>query len=310
MDTLTTRRGFINTLNTRDFLGYGNKPPKVVWPNKAKVAVNFVINYEEGGESCVLDGDSQSEHLLSDIIGAAPVQNARSLNMESLYEYGARVGIHRLINVFKERNFPATIFCVGLALEKNPSVGELMKKANMEISSHGYRWLDYQNISREIELEHIEKTIEAHQQILGETPPGFYQGKPSINTRELLIKTNKFKYDSDAYCDELPFWIQQDEHKHLVIPYTLECNDMRFATANGFSYGEPFYQYLKDSFDCLYEEGANSPKMMSIGLHCRLVARPGRIQALKKFMDYLQSFDDIWICKREQIADHWITFHQ
>ena len=297
-------------LNNRNYVGYANQPPKVVWPKKARVAINFVINYEEEENLVFFTVIRPGEHLLSDIIGASPIVGARSLNMESLYEYGSRVGIHRLINLFKERQLPSTVFCVGLALEKNPRVGELMKRANMEISSHGYRWLDYQNISQQIEKEHILKTIETHQRILGEVPPGFYQGKPSINTRRLIIETEKFKYDSDAYNDELPYWVTHDQKKHLVIPYTLECNDMRFATPNGFSCGEQFYQYLKDTFDCLYEEGAESPKMMSVGLHCRLVARPGRVQALKRFLDYLEEFDDIWICKREDLADHWQKYHR
>ena len=297
------------TINTRNFKGYAGMPPKVVWPNKAKVAINFVINYEEGGESCILDGDLQSEHLLSDIIGAAPLIGQRNLNMESLYEYGSKVGIHRLINTFQERKLPTTVFCVGMALEKNPKVGELMKKANFEISSHGYRWLDYQNIPIEIEKEHIEKTIEVHQRFLGETPAGIYQGKPSINTRKLIIENGRFLYDSDSYSDELPYWVRFQEKNHLIIPYTLECNDMRFAIANGYSYGDEFFHYLKDTFNCLYEEGATSPKMMSVGLHCRLVARPGRIMALKKFLTYLEGFNDIWICKREEIAKHWMTNH-
>ena len=296
-------------LNHRNFIGYANMPPKVVWKNNAKVAVNFVINYEEGGESCLLDGDSQSEHLLSDIIGATPYLNQRNLNMESLYEYGSRVGIYRLIKLFKDRQMTATVFCVGLALEKNPAIGEEMKKAGFEISSHGYRWLDYQNIPMDVEKEHIEKTILAHQKILGEMPAGIYQGKPSKNTRRLIIENGNFLYDSDSYSDELPYWIHHQNKNHLVIPYTLECNDMRFATANGFSYGEPFYQYLKDTFDFLYEEGKTAPKIMNIGLHCRLVARPGRILALMRFMDYLQKFNDIWICQRKEIADIWHKNH-
>jgi len=296
-------------LNNRNFEGYAGKPPKVVWPKKAKVAINFVINYEEGGESCILDGDPQSEHLLSDIIGAVPLVGQRNLNMESLYEYGSKVGVHRLINTFQERGLTATVFCVGRALEKNPKVGELMKSANFEISSHGYRWLDYQNISEEIEKEHIEKTVEIHQQIIGEKPPGIYQGKPSINTRKLIIENGSFLYDSDSYSDELPYWVNLNNHKHLIIPYTLECNDMRFATANGYSYGDQFFQYLKDTFDCLYQEGEDSPKMMSVGLHCRLIARPGRIMALKKFLTYLEGFSDIWICQRQEIASHWMANH-
>ena len=301
-------------VNKRDFVGYGNVPPKVAWPEKSKIAVNFVINYEEGGESCLLDGDAQSEHLLSDIIGAVPYKNQRHLNMESLYEYGSRVGIHRLIQAFKEREMKATVFCVGLALEKNPLAGELMKNANMEISSHGYRWIDYQNTPEDIEKEHIERTIEIHQKVLGEKPPGIYQGKPGRNTRRLIIENGSFLYDSDAYSDELPFWMPYttkngDKKNHLIIPYTLECNDMRFATPNGFSYGEQFFHYLKDTFDCLYEEGSTHPKMMNIGLHCRLVARPGRIQALKKFMDYIQQKERVWITTREEIAYFWKKNH-
>ena len=300
----------MDTINTRNFKGYFNKPPKVAWPENARLAINFVINYEEGGESCILDGDPQSEHLLSDIIGASPILGKRNLNMESLYEYGSKVGIHRLLNVFKDRKLPSTVFCVGRALEKNPAVGELMKKANMEISSHGYRWLDYANVSEEVEKEHIEKTLDVHQKILGETPPGIYQGKPSLNTRRLVIETGKFLYDSDSYSDEIPYWVNYKNKSHLIIPYTLECNDMRFATANGFSCGEQFYQYLKDTFDCLYAEGEASPKMMSVGLHCRLIARPGRIQALKKFLDYIEGFNDVWVCKREEIARHWHENHR
>ena len=292
-------------ITTRNFIGRSENTQKIVWPGQAKVAINFVINYEEGGESCILDGDQQSEHLLSDIIGEIPRKNQRNLNIESLYEYGSRVGVHRLMNVFKDRKLPATVFCVGLALEKNPGIGELMKKAGFEISSHGYRWLNYQNIPPEIEKQHIENTLLIHQRILGEKPPGIYQGKPSINTRKIVIENGSFIYDSDSYNDELPYWVQHQNKNHLIIPYTLECNDMRFATANGFSHGEPFYQYLKDTFDCLYAEGETDPKMMSIGLHCRLIARPGRVQALKKFLDYIENFPDIWICTRENIATFW-----
>ena len=296
-------------LNNRNFIGYGDKPPKVVWPKNAKLAVNFVINYEEGGESCILDGDCHSEHLLSDIFGAVPYKDQRNLNIESLYEYGSRVGIHRLIKIFTDRGLPATVFCVGKALEKNPDIGEKMKKANFEISSHGYRWIDYRNVSAEIEKAHIEKTIEVHQKILGEKPPGIYQGKPSVNTRKLIIENGSFRYDSDAYNDEIPYWVKHEDKNHLIIPYTLECNDMKFSTGNGFSYGEQFYQYLKDTFECMYEEGTESAKLMSIGLHCRLIAKPGRVQALKKFLSYLEDYNDIWICQRQEIADHWHINH-
>ena len=289
---------------SRNLVGYGQKDFKIEWPNKAKIAVQFVLNYEEGGENCVLNGDKYSETFLSEIIGAKPIEG-RHMNMESIYEYGSRRGFWRIYKNFNDRKIPLTIFGVGLALEKNKEICLAIKESNFEIVSHGYKWIDYQFINEEIEKEHILKSYEIIKSIFGEYPLGWYTGRTSPNTRRLIVENTNVIYDSDSYSDDLPYWEKINDKQHLIIPYTLDNNDMRFATNQGFNSGEQFFQYLKDSFDCLYKEGETNPKMMSIGLHCRLIGRPGRIQSLLKFLDYIQQFEDVWICKRNEIAEHW-----
>ena len=289
----------------RNMVGYGSKQIKVVWPNNAKLALQIVLNYEEGGENCVLHGDKYSETFLSEIIGAQPIKG-RHINMESFYEYGSRRGFWRLHKLFSERKIPITIFGVAMALERNPEICEAIKNGDYEVASHGWRWIDYQNIKKSVEKKHMQLAIKTIKKIFGKRPLGWYTGRCSPNTRELVFKEGGFLYDSDSYSDDLPYWEYRKNKKQLIIPYTLDNNDMRFATNQGFNSGDQFYTYLKDSFDALYEEGKTHPKMMSIGLHCRLIGRPGRIQSLKKFLDYVLKFKDIWICKRIDIAKHWI----
>ena len=291
--------------DTRDLIGYGSNLPKVEWPNKARIAVQIVLNYEEGAENCVLNGDKNSEVFLSEIIGAQPIKG-RHMNMESLYEYGSRVGFWRLHNLFQEKEIPITIFGVGMALEKNPEICKAIIEADYEVASHGWRWIDYQNIKKSEEKKHMQLAIKAHTKIFGKRPDGWYTGRCSPNTRDLVMEDGGFLYDSDSYSDDLPYWESRNKKKQLIIPYTLDNNDMRFATNQGFNTGDHFYSYLKDSFDALYEEGRTNPKMMSVGLHCRLIGKPGRIQSLKKFLDYIQKHEDIWVCKRVDIAKHWI----
>lgn len=294
------------TVPPRDLTGYKGQPPKVTWPGNARVAVQLVLNYEEGGEGGIFNGDGASEHLLSEIVGAAPLVGVRHINMESLYEYGSRAGFWRLHRVLTERDIPVTVYAVGRALEQNPDAGHAMKKAGWEVASHGYRWIDYQYVSEDTEREHIKKTIAIHQKVLGERPLGIYQGKPNVNTRKLIVEEGGFLYDSDSYADDLPYWSYDYDRPHLIIPYTLDNNDMRFSQSLE---GERFYQYLKDSFDTLYAEGATSPKMMSVGLHCRIAGRPGRTAGLIKFLDYIKSKEQVWIARRIDIARHWHANH-
>ncbi len=295
--------------NPRNFLGYGKNDFKIVWPNNAKLALQFVLNYEEGGENCVLNGDQHSETFLSEIIGAQPV-DGRHMNMESIYEYGSRRGFWRIYNNFVERKLPLTIFGVGLALQQNNEICSAIKDSNFEVASHGYRWIDYQFVDEKIEKDHILKSYNIIKEIFGSYPKGWYAGRTSPNTRRLVIENTDVIYDSDSYSDDLPYWEKVGDKKHLIVPYTLDNNDMRFATNQGFNSGEQFFQYLKDSFDCLYKEGEHKPKMMSVGLHCRLIGRPGRMQSLLKFLDYIQNFKDVWICRRDEIADHWYKNYQ
>ena len=291
--------------NSRNMIGYGVRGKKISWPNNAKLALQIVLNYEEGAENCVLNGDKYSETFLSEIIGAQPIKG-RHISMESIYEYGSRAGFWRLDKLFKEKKIPITIFAVGLALKQNPEVCDALKKGDYEIASHGYRWIDYQNIKKKIEKNHMQKSIQIIKDIFGSRPLGWYTGRCSPNTRDLVFEDGGFLYDSDSYSDDLPYWERRGKKKQLIIPYTLDNNDMRFATNQGFNTGEHFFNYLKDSFDALYKEGETNPKMMSVGLHCRLIGRPGRIQSLKKFLDYVLKFEDVWICKRIDIAKHWI----
>ena len=292
-------------INSRDMVGYGSKGIKVKWPNNSRIAVQFVLNYEEGAENCVLNGDKNSEIFLSEIIGAQPIKG-RHMNMESIYEYGSKRGFWRIHELFQEKKIPLTIFGVGMALEKNNDVCNAIKKANYEVASHGWRWIDYQNFPKAKEKNHMTLAIKSIKKIFGERPLGWYTGRCSPNTLDLVIEEGGFLYCSDSYSDDLPYWIKKGSKKQLIIPYTLDNNDMRFATNQGFNSGDQFYSYLKDSFDTLYNEGKINPKMMNIGLHCRLIGRPGRMQSLIKFINYILKFDDVWICKRIDIAKHWI----
>lgn len=294
----------------REFYGYGPNPPDPEWPDGAKIAVQFVINYEEGGESNILHGDKASEHLLSEIVGAVPWEGQRNLNIESLYEYGARVGFWRLYRLFTERNMKLTVFAVAKALELNPAVAKAMVEADWEIATHGFRWLEYKDVDEEEERFHIREAVRIQKALTGERPYGIYQGKPSINTLRLTMEEGGFIYSSDSYADELPYWVEGIDKPFLMIPYTLDVNDMRFATAQGFNSGEQFFNYLKDSFDVLYEEGEKgAPKMLSIGLHCRLVGHPGRAKALEKFLDYVAAKKSVYIARRIDIARHWQKVH-
>ncbi|MBX2868302.1 MAG: allantoinase PuuE [Acidiferrobacterales bacterium] len=289
----------------RDMTGYGQHPPHPEWPHRARVALQFVINFEEGGENNILHGDHGSEAFLSEIVGAQSIPAMRHANMESIYEYGSRTGYWRLYRIFTERQIPVTVFAVAMALKRNQEVVESMHRASWEIASHGYRWIDYQHFSEKEEREHLEQAIEVHQQATGEKPRGFYLGRSSPNTHRITAEQSNFVYSADSYADELPYWINDFSQPLLIVPYTLDANDMRFATAQGFNSGDQFFSYLKDSFDVLYEEGEKSPKMMSIGLHCRLVGRPGRAAALIRFLDYVLKKDRVWYATRLEIAEHW-----
>ena len=291
----------------RDMTGYGKKSIHPNWPNKAKIAVQFVLNYEEGGENSILHGDDASETFLSEIIGAKAYQGARHMSMESLYEYGSRSGVWRILRLFEEFNIPITIFAVGLAIARNRQLADYLVDHNYDICAHGFRWIDYQFVEEEVEREHIKDCISILTEFLGKRPEGWYTGRNSPNTRKLIIEEGGFLYDSDAYDDDLPYWANEfdTDSKHLIIPYTLDVNDMRFASPQGFNSGDQFLNYLKDSFDALYKEGETSPKMMSVGMHARILGRPGRIMAMRKFLEYITTFDNVWLCSRREIADHW-----
>ena len=300
----------MNNNYPRDLIGYRGQPPHANWPNKARIAVQFVLNYEEGAENCVLHGDPASEMFLSEIIGAQPFDGRRHLSMESIYEYGSRAGVWRILELFRSREVPLTVFAVAMAMERHPEVIEACLKAGHEIASHGYRWINYDGFSESLEREHMERAIEIHQRVTGQKPAGWYTGRTSEHTRRLVAQYDHFEYDADDYSDDLPFWSRiETQRPHLVVPYTLDTNDMRFATPQGFHTGEQFYQYLKDAFDVLYAEGESSPKMLSIGLHCRLIGRPARFQALQQFLDYALSHEQVWIPRRIDIARHWLTEH-
>jgi putative urate catabolism protein len=293
----------------RDLIGYGGQPPPAQWPGQAKIAVQCVINYEEGGENCILHGDAASESFLSEIVGAAPWPQQRHMNMESCYEYGSRSGFWRLHRIFTQRQIPVTVYGVAMALARNPAVVAAMQAADWEIASHGYRWIEYKDFSEAEERSHLQQAIALHTQVTGARPLGWYTGRNSINTRQLVVEAGGFLYDSDSYADDLPYWVYDYGAPHLVIPYTLDNNDMRFATPQGFNSGDQFYAYLKDAFDVLYAEGETAPKMMSVGLHCRLAGRPGRAAALARFLDYVQQHERVWLCRRADIAQHWHQHH-
>lgn len=293
----------------RDLVGYGRRPPPAQWPAGARIAVQFVVNYEEGGENCVLHGDPASEAFLSEIVGAAPWPGQRHPSMESIYEYGSRVGVWRLFDLFARYEIPLTVFGVAMALERNPAVAEAAMAAGHEICSHGYRWIDYRDVPEDVEHEHLERAIEIIRSLTGERPLGWYTGRTSERTRALVVEEGGFLYDADDYNDDLPFWTQVNGKSHLVVPYTLDNNDMRFATPQGFNSGDHFYSYLRDAFDVLYAEGEHTPRMMSVGLHCRLVGRPGRLAALARFIEHTRRFDDVWYGRRIDIARHWRAVH-
>jgi len=291
-------------------VGYGRKPPHPQWPDDARIAVQFVINYEEGSENCILHGDIASESFLSEIVGAQPLAGVRHMNMESIYEYGSRAGFWRLHRMFSDRQIPVTVYGIAMALARNPEAVAAMLAANWEIASHGWRWIDYQYVGEETEREHLEKAIAIHTQVTGSRPLGWYTGRTSPHSRRLVVEAGGFLYDADSYADDLPYWVHDYGKPHLVIPYTLDNNDMRFATNQGFNSGDQFFAYLRDAFDVLYAEGDTAPKMMSVGLHCRLAGRPGRAAALARFLDYVKQHQQVWLCRRIDIAQHWHTHHQ
>jgi allantoinase len=294
----------------RDLLGYGRTPPQPRWPGEAHLAVQFVVNYEEGGENCILHGDKASEAFLSEIVGAEPWPDQRHMNMESIYEFGSRAGFWRLWRLFGERKLPVTVFGVATAMARNPEAVAAMREARWEIASHGLKWIDYRNFSAEAERAHILEAIRLHTQATGERPLGFYQGRTSVHTLDIVMREGGFVYSADSYADELPYWVRGPCGPHLIVPYTLDVNDMRFATAQGFNSGAQFFAYLKDSFDLLYAEGAaGQPKMLSVGLHCRLAGRPGRAAALARFLDYIERHERVWVTRRLDIARHWIGAH-
>jgi len=297
----------------RDLIGYGRNPPQAGWPGNARVAVQFVLNYEEGGEQCVLHGDKTSEQFLSEIVGAQAFEG-RHLSMESIYEYGSRVGAWRILREFERRRLPLTVFGVSMALQRNPELTAALMELGHEIACHGWRWIDYQNIDEATEREHMRIAVEVIKRLTGIAPLGWYTGRDSPNTRRLVVEHGGFLYDADYYGDDLPFWTvvqtsNGDSVPHLVVPYTLDVNDMRFATPQGFNTAGHFFRYVRDAFDVLYAEGDQTPKMMSVGMHCRLLGRPGRFQALQRILDHVQGHEKVWICRRVDIARHWIQHH-
>jgi putative urate catabolism protein len=293
----------------RDLIGYGGRPPHAAWPEGARIAVQFVLNYEEGAENSLLHGDAAAEAFLSEMVGAAAIPDMRHMSMESLYEYGSRAGFWRLHRLFTEMDAPLTVFGVAMAMERNPAAVEAMQAAGWEIATHGYRWINYQHISEDIEREHIAKAIEIQTRLTGERPLGWYQGRTSPNTARLVSEEGGFVYDADSYADDLPYYDDQHGRPQLIVPYTLDTNDMRFVAPQGFNSGDQFFAYLKDAFDTLYAEGETVPKMLSVGLHCRVAGRPARLASVKRFLDYIRSHEKVWIARRIDIARHWLATH-
>lgn len=289
----------------RDLRGYGRNPPHPQWPGNARVAVQFVVNFEEGGENNILHGDRASEAFLSDVLGAQPWVGQRHANIESMFEYGSRAGFWRLWRMFTERRWPTTVFGVATALKRNPDIVAAMKEAGWDIASHSLKWIEHKDMTEAEERAEIAEAIRVHTEAAGSRPLGWYTGRSSINTNRLLIEEGGFLYLCDSYADDLPYWVRSANRKQLIIPYTLDNNDMRFINAQGFAEGEQFFTYLKDAFDVLYAEGETAPKMMSVGLHCRLVGRPGRAAGLKRFLDYIGKHERVWVPTRLQIAQHW-----
>lgn len=290
----------------RDMVGYGSTPPDPKWPNGARIAVQFVVNYEEGAENSILHGDKGSEAFLSEMVGTRSIIGARSMQMESLYEYGSRAGFWRLLRLFDEAEFRPTVFGVASALALNPEIVAAMKQSEWEIASHGLRWIDYQDIPEDIERAHIRDAIALHTKVTGQRPHGWYQGRTSPNTARLIVEEGGFVYDADSYADDLPYYDRQYGKPQLIVPYTLDVNDMKFAALNGFTDGEQFFNYMRDNFDMLYREGG---RMMSIGLHCRLAGKPARALAVARFLDYLRKQENVWVATRLEIAQHWLKVH-
>ena len=293
----------------RDMVGYGAAPPQAQWPGGARIASQIVLNYEEGAENNILHGDAASEAFLSEIIGAVPLPGRRHMNIELIYEYGSRAGFWRLMRLFEERRIPITVFAVAMALLRNPDAARAMVAGGHEVASHGWRWIDYQEVDETVEREHLHRAIAAIEESTGQRPLGWYTGRTSPRTRLLVAAEGGFLYDADSYADDLPYWVEIGGRDHLIVPYTLDANDMRFATLQGFNSGDQFFAYLRDSFDVLYAEGERAPKMMSVGLHCRLAGRPGRFAALQRFLDHVHGHDNVWICRRIDIARHWRAIH-
>ena len=297
----------------RDLVGYGRNPPHADWPGRARVAVQFVLNYEEGGENCVLHGDAGSEQFLSELFNAASYPD-RHLSMEGIYEYGSRVGVWRILREFERRRLPLTVFGVAMALQRHPELTAAFRELGHEIACHGWRWINYQAIDEATEREHMRIGMEIIERLTGERPLGWYTGRDSPNTRRLVADHGGFLYDADYYGDDLPFWAEVTRSDgsrvpHLVVPYTLDTNDMRFALPQGFSHGGEFFEYLRDAFDVMYAEGEERPAMMSVGMHCRLLGRPGRFRALQRFLDHIEKHDRVWVCRRVDVARHWIERH-
>jgi putative urate catabolism protein len=297
----------------RDLVGYGRRPPHAQWPGQARVAVQFVLNYEEGGENAVLHGDAGSEQFLSELFNPASYP-ARHLSMEGIYEYGSRAGVWRILREFEKRGLPLTVFGIGMALQRHPELARAFVDMGHEVAAHGWRWIHYQGIDEATEREHMRLCVQAIEQLTGSKPAGWYTGRDSPNTRRLVVDHGGFEYDSDYYGDDLPFWMKVAASDgavvpHLVVPYTLDTNDMRFSLPQGFAQAEDFFIYLRDTFDALYAEGEDAPKMMSVGMHCRLLGRPGRIVALQRFLDHIAAHDRVWVCRRVDIARHWKAAH-
>lgn len=298
----------------RDLIGYGAHPPHPHWPGNARIAVQIVMNYEEGGENCLLHGDGQSEAYLQEVVGTQPLVGQRNLSVESVYEYGSRAGFWRLMRLFDRYGIKITCYAVAMALARHPDAARAMVAAGHEIASHGWRWIDYQNVPEAVEREHMRLAIDTIRDLTGERPLGWYTGRLGPNTRRLVVEEGGFLYDSDAYNDDLPYWLppgtyERQREPHLVIPYTLDVNDMKFGTAQGFNQGDDFFTYARDAFDALYAEGETAPKMMSVGLHTRLIGRPGRVRGLEKFLDHVMAHDKVWVARRVDIARHWRALH-
>jgi allantoinase len=293
----------------RDMIGYGRNPPHARWPNEARVALQVVVNYEEGGERSILHGDDESECYLQEVVGGQPLKGVRDIEVESVYEYGSRAGLWRLMRLFETCKIPVTFYAVAMALARNPEAAAAIREAGHEVASHGLRWIDYQDVDEAVERAHIRQAVELLTRVMGERPLGWYTGRVSPQTRRLVAEEGGFLYDADSYADDLPYWEMAAGAPQLIVPYTLDNNDMKFGTAQGFSTGDEFYAYLRDAFDVLYAEGAERPKMMSVGLHCRLAGRPGRLRGLQRFLEHVLSHDRVWICRRVDIARHWRATH-